>query len=155
MSPLQMNLQRYLCSYLSIINAYFNFKSVILDQVTTGYGRDQTAVGLTPFTPYQFQVEACTLEHLCVRSESAYSATMPAAPKGQDPPVVVSVGATNVTLRWSAPAEANGIINRFACLFYSLREKFDHQSGIFCELLKYAHAMYVSTPLQLLLLFWY
>lgn len=87
--------------------------SLPFQQVTTGYGRDQTAVGLTPFTPYEFRVKACTLEHLCLMSFSSYSATMPAAPKGQGAPQIVNIASTNVTLRWSTPAEANGIINSY------------------------------------------
>ena len=89
---------------------FFHFFRCI--KVTTGYGRDQTAVGLIPFTAYEFQVKACTLEHLCVTSPGAYSTTMPAPPKGQHAPQIVGVAATNVSLQWSAPTESNGIINR-------------------------------------------
>ncbi|XP_077967518.1 usherin-like isoform X1 [Styela clava] len=90
-----------------------NMSSDRFREMTTGYGPDQTAVGLIPYTSYEFQVKACTLKHLCLMSPSAYVTTMPAAPRGQNPPQAINISSKNITLQWSSPIESNGIINSY------------------------------------------
>eukprot|EP00118_Oscarella_pearsei_P005184 m.23504 g.23504 ORF g.23504 m.23504 type:complete len:5054 (+) comp28492_c0_seq1:2267-17428(+) len=67
--------------------------------------------GLAPFTTYAFQIEACTQRGCSISDETA-AKTSEAPPAGQNGPSLVAA-ARNVTVTWSPPDVANGVITGY------------------------------------------
>ena len=80
---------------------------VILSASTFGY-IDST--GLTPFTTYTYQLEACTVSANCSFGPSAVGTTAESQPSMVDTPALVATSASSVFANWSAPMEPNGMI---------------------------------------------
>lgn len=109
----------------------------ILVHQTTTTGQF-TVTGLTPFTEYSFFVEVCT-EVACTNSSQTRNSTFEAEPKGQTPPVIISINATTASLTWLPPAVPNGQISSYT--LERLGVAFDQSSavpGIHFEGLGYA-----------------
>ncbi|MBN3306045.1 USH2A protein, partial [Amia calva] len=70
------------------------------------------ASGLSPFTRYNFSVQACTSGG-CAESSLLSLVTAQIPPEGQAPPRVSTVGATELHVEWDLPAKPNGVIIRY------------------------------------------
>ncbi|XP_077341211.1 usherin [Lithobates pipiens] len=70
-----------------------------------------TVHNLTPFTRYNFSVQACNSEG-CLQSPLLTLVTAQAPPVGQTPPVVINSSSTDLYLQWSPPLQPNGVIIR-------------------------------------------
>lgn len=68
-------------------------------------------VGLSPFTPYTFQLMACTTT--CGSSPNATAVTLEAPPTGLAPPVLTELDGSLVRVTWSPPSMPNGVITRY------------------------------------------
>ncbi|CAH2254292.1 usherin [Pelobates cultripes] len=71
-----------------------------------------TVHNLTPFTRYNFLVQACTTEG-CLQSLPVTVVTPQAPPAHQDPPTQLNASSTELHLQWSPPTQPNGIIIRY------------------------------------------
>ena len=93
-----------------VITLYRLFKDGV--QVYSGTAREYTVGKLVPFTPYDFQLEACTSAG-CTKGavQVVYSAQIP--PDGQAPPLQGFVNESSVEVRWKPPAVNNGVLQRF------------------------------------------
>ncbi|KAM5165253.1 usherin [Mantella aurantiaca] len=83
-------------------------------EVTNAYQGLDTKVSLhnlTPFTRYNFSVQACNSEG-CLQSPLFAVVTAQAPPVGQTPPVVQNSSSTDLYLQWSPPLQPNGVIIR-------------------------------------------
>ncbi|KAK3093068.1 hypothetical protein FSP39_010666 [Pinctada imbricata] len=69
--------------------------------------------GLTPFTPYTFSVEACTMGGCRRTGESATVRTLEDVPEGLATPALVSLTPTSVEIKWAPVNTPNGIINEY------------------------------------------
>lgn len=67
---------------------------------------------LTPFTEYEYQVEACTVVG-CGNSSVASSMTLPGTPSGLSPPSLTELSPTSIQANWAPPSEPNGIISHY------------------------------------------
>ena len=68
-----------------------------------------TVENLSPYTIYQYFVEACT-NGGCTVSEAASSITLQSVPEGLEPPAVTLISPTELRLDWLPPQQPNGII---------------------------------------------
>ena len=66
--------------------------------------------GLTPFTNYTYQLEACTQFGCSRSSRLGFVQTPEGLPQGLAAPIVLITGATSATVSWIEPSEPNGII---------------------------------------------
>ncbi|XP_041351149.1 usherin-like [Gigantopelta aegis] len=83
------------------------------------------ADGLTPFTFYSFIVEVCTLAGCTISGESSRVRTLEAAPDGIAAPVLKSPTPASVEVRWSKPANPNGLLTG-----YSLERKITNTDNV-------------------------
>ncbi|XP_071962430.1 usherin-like isoform X2 [Antedon mediterranea] len=67
---------------------------------------------LTPFTQYEYTLEACT-EAGCTASNPVTSTTLEGIPDGLSPPVHVTVSSTILELYWSEPEFPNGEVSLY------------------------------------------
>ena len=84
------------------------------EEIFTGLATSFTDTGLTPFTSYNYIVEACT-NGGCTNSSVVMNTTMEAVPAGFNDPIVSLVQARSLILTWSSPSMPNGVI-----LYYTL-----------------------------------
>ncbi|EHB00446.1 Usherin [Heterocephalus glaber] len=77
-----------------------------------GLKTSATIWNLTPFTKYQFSVQACTSRG-CVQGSPIMVTTAQAPPQKLSPPKIWKVGATELRAEWAPPAEANGIVIKY------------------------------------------
>ncbi|XP_018411554.1 PREDICTED: usherin [Nanorana parkeri] len=104
-------------------------------EVTVAYQGLDTKVtihNLTPFTRYNFSVQACNSEG-CLQSSLLTLVTAQAPPVGQTPPVVNNAGSTELYLQWSPPLQPNGVIIRHELYMRSIHQTVErrvfHASG--------------------------
>ena len=71
-----------------------------------------TVSQLKPFQTYVVTLQACTAAG-CASSTPRSVTTLEALPEGLGAPTVVLLAATTVTMKWSPPAQPNGIITRY------------------------------------------
>lgn len=67
---------------------------------------------LTPFTAYQFQLEACTTV-CCARGQNQTIRTAEVTPFGQAAPQVTATTPSQVLVAWQPPSSPNGVIVRY------------------------------------------
>lgn len=96
-----------------IITHYNIYKDNI--KIFEGKTREYVVTKLTPYTAYEFQLEACTSAG-CTKgdSKSIYSAEV--NPTGQAAPITGFVNSTVVVVNWRQPVVPNGVIQRFDVL---------------------------------------
>lgn len=73
-----------------------------------------TVHNLTPFTRYNFSVQACNSEG-CLQSPLLTLVTAQAPPVGQTPPIIKNSSSTDLYLQWSPPLQPNGMF-LYLCL---------------------------------------
>ncbi|XP_063775500.1 usherin [Pseudophryne corroboree] len=85
-----------------------------------------TVHDLTPFTKYNFSVQACTSEG-CLQSLPITVVTAQAPPAGQAPPVLRNSSSTDLHLQWSPPSQPNGVIIRHELYMRSFRQTIERR----------------------------
>ncbi|KAH0622701.1 hypothetical protein JD844_025231 [Phrynosoma platyrhinos] len=83
---------------------------------------------LEPFTLYTLVLEACTVAG-CTRSLPQTIWTDEAPPASQMAPVIESVNATSIGVRWSEPINSNGKIIRYEVIHRKTKEKAPGKNG--------------------------
>lgn len=83
-------------------------------EVFSGQGTTATAGNLSPFTFYEFHLEACTSIG-CSNSTAGSNMTLEAAPDGLAPPTLTALSPTSIQATWTPPDQPNGVI-----LYYEL-----------------------------------
>ena len=78
-------------------------------EVFRGLNLTTTLPDLIPFTDYSFQLMTCNSIG-CVASNVTRVRTSEADPEGLDAPVLRNLTSTSVAIRWTAPAQPNGLI---------------------------------------------
>ncbi|XP_078452070.1 usherin [Lampetra planeri] len=78
----------------------------------SGSGNAASVPGLSPFTPYEFAVRACT-DGGCSAGRPLRVVTRQAAPEGQAAPRATALGATELGVSWDPPSRPNGALVRF------------------------------------------
>ncbi|XP_072265966.1 usherin isoform X2 [Pyxicephalus adspersus] len=91
--------------------AYTSTNSTEVTIAYQGLDTKVTVENLTPFTRYNFSVQACNSEG-CLQSPLLTLVTAQAPPVGQTPPTVKNVSSTDIYLQWSPPLQPNGVIIR-------------------------------------------
>lgn len=71
-----------------------------------------TTTNLSPFTRYDYFIQACT-QIGCSNSSSSFNTTLSSAPSGLSPPSLSPLSPTSVEATWSSPSSPNGIITHY------------------------------------------
>lgn len=79
--------------------------------------------GLSPYTTYNYQVEAVNVID-SVRSTGFLAQTLQAAPQEVNPPSFVVINASSVRAQWQAPNVSNGIITEYRLILVSVDGEF-------------------------------
>ncbi|KAG3258086.1 usherin, transcript variant X1 [Ictidomys tridecemlineatus] len=80
---------------------------------TSGSATNCTVFHLHPYTPYKFQVEACTSKGCSLSPESQTVWTLPGAPEGIPSPELFSDTPTSVIISWQPPTNPNDVVENF------------------------------------------
>ncbi|ELU01149.1 hypothetical protein CAPTEDRAFT_219707 [Capitella teleta] len=96
--------------YITRYNIYLNGTMVEAGTAETVDIGDGTP--LQPYSVYILYVEACTAGG-CTAGSSVTTRTQAALPEGMAPPQVVNIERTSFDIRWSDPAQPNGVILRY------------------------------------------
>ncbi|KAG9336282.1 hypothetical protein JZ751_002629, partial [Albula glossodonta] len=78
----------------------------------TGLQTEASAAFLTPFTRYNFTLEACT-NGGCAQSDPITLVTAQVPPQGQAAPRVSPAGPTKLQVDWDPPVQPNGVVIRY------------------------------------------
>lgn len=91
--------------------AHFNlYQNGALQAVIPGSVSRYTSNNVTPFTRYQYRIEACTSAGCSLSEEALNVMTLADAPSDIEPPDLLSETPTSVMIRWKPPLTPNGII---------------------------------------------
>ncbi|XP_073529681.1 usherin [Phyllobates terribilis] len=100
--------------------------------VYEGLDTEAMVRNLTPFTKYNFSVDACNSDG-CLHSLPIMVVTAQAPPIGQGPPMVQNSSSTDIYLQWSPPLQPNGVIIRHELYMRGLHQVIErrvfHASG--------------------------
>ncbi len=95
-----------------ILTNYHVYEEGNVNSIYQGLNREFEFRRLQPYTEYFVQLEACTLGG-CAKSMVQTVRTAEIMPENQPVPVVESLSATSVRVRWNPPVDPNGRILRF------------------------------------------
>ncbi|XP_071494817.1 LOW QUALITY PROTEIN: usherin-like [Diadema antillarum] len=95
-------------------NGLITSYTLLLDGVSvyTGLARNYTVTGLSVFNPYRLVVTACT-QVGCTNSLAATITTSQLPPTSVDPPTLFPRGPRSIEVRWTAPIQPNGVLQRY------------------------------------------
>eukprot|EP00062_Callorhinchus_milii_P018719 gi/632972566/ref/XP_007902721.1/ PREDICTED: usherin [Callorhinchus milii] len=93
-----------------IITHYSLFKEDRL--IYTGHKQTFNVTGLAAYTPHRFVLEACTVVG-CTNSSRVTLLTAQLPPSHVDAPSLTILDSRSIYVQWRAPAEVNGILERY------------------------------------------
>ncbi|XP_041578632.1 usherin [Vulpes lagopus] len=96
-----------------VITHYSIYQHGHLSLKTSGNVTNCTVIHLRPYTPYKFQVEACTSKGCSLSPESQTVWTLPDAPEDIPSPELFSDTPTSVIISWQPPTHPNGLVENF------------------------------------------
>ena len=94
-----------------IITSYQLF--IGTSSISAGTGLSASISNLTPFTNYQYFLQACTAIG-CANSSVGSNITLSASPEGVAPPTLIALSPTSVRATWTIPTTPNGIITSYS-----------------------------------------
>lgn len=97
---------------ISVYNVYRASPSLAATEAYSGLNRFFTDTGLSPYTMYNYTVEACTVIG-CTNSSSAFNVTDESTPEGFTVLVLSAISNSVINVSWEVPEHPNGIITTY------------------------------------------